>query len=292
MANKVFRGVSLKFSTEGDGQYEEIGGFWDFCSDIYGLENLRGLGYNWTPSHIEYVMGLKNGESPDIGIIKKRYGNAVYKEILLPGDGWRDYRGYRDRLSDLYNKIYEDGALLFEIETFSEDGQCEISICRNLLSYECVGEREFDNVMNLYRSAMGQEGCTWDENYPTAELLLEDMRQGELYGVRNDEGRLVALVARDRDEKVEKLECWSAKLLPAGEFARLVVSMEYQNQGLGRMMLRCGMDALYKKGYKGVRYLVAESNRRAVRSYSVLNFNKVGETELFGVHFLCYEKAL
>lgn len=159
-------------------------------------------------------------------------------------------------------------------------------------SYECVGEQEFDNVLKLYQGAIGQEGCAWNEDYPTAEILMEDIKQKCLYGIRNDEGELIALVAQDRDEEVERLECWSLNLVPAGELARLVVSKEYQNQGIGRMMLRCGMDALHKKGYKCVHYLVAEKNERAIRSYRALNFNKVGETDLFGVHFLCYEKEL
>lgn len=158
--------------------------------------------------------------------------------------------------------------------------------------YECVGEQEFDNIWKLYQSAIGQEGCAWDENYPTAELLMEDINQKRLYGIRNDEGELISLIAQDIDKEVEKLKCWSLDLVPACELARLVVSKKYQNRGIGRMMLRCGMDALYKKGYKGVHYLVAEKNERAIRSYRALNFNKVGETDLFGEHFLCYEKEL
>lgn len=292
MGNKIFRGAAVKFSTEGESQYEEIGKFWDFFSEIYGLENLMGLGYNWNSSYIEYAIGLKNGDSPDMELIKREYGNAICKEILLPKEGWQDFSGHRDRLSDLYKEIYDDGSLLFETEEFFENGSCRISVCRNLLSYECVGEQEFESVMKLYRSAIGQEGCAWDENYPTEEILMEDIKEKALYGVRDDKGSLVALVAHDRDVEVEKLKCWSPKTLPAGELARLVVSSGYQNQGLGRMMLRCGMDALSKKGYKGVHYLVAKDNERAVRSYSALNFNRVGETDLFGVHFLCFEKGI
>lgn len=292
MGNRIFRGAALRFSTEGDGQYEEIGRFWDFCAGIYGLENLRGLGYNWNSSYIEYAMGLKNGDSPGMELIKKEYGNAVYKEILLPGEGWQDFQGHRDRLSDLYKEIYEDGPLLFETEEFNENGTCRVSVCRNPLSYECVGEGEFDNVMKLYLSAVGQEGCAWDENYPTKDIILEDIKQKALYGIRDDREKFVALIAQDRDAEVEKLECWSQDKLPACELARLVVSTEYQNQGLGRMMLRCGMDALSKKGYRGVHYLVAENNEKAVRSYRALNFDSVGETDLFGVHFLCFEKEI
>ena len=58
----VFNGISKTFSTENNRQYETIGAFWDELSAIYGRENLRGLGYNWTSDTIEYVIGLRQGE--------------------------------------------------------------------------------------------------------------------------------------------------------------------------------------------------------------------------------------
>ena len=53
-----FKGISKTFSTVGEKQYETIGEFWNEMSGIYGRENLRGLGYNWTENSIEYVIGL------------------------------------------------------------------------------------------------------------------------------------------------------------------------------------------------------------------------------------------
>ena len=73
----VFTGVSKVFSTENGAQYETIGAFWDGMSEKYGLENLRGLGYNWTDNSIEYVIGLKDG------II-----DQANCEVELPDDDW------------------------------------------------------------------------------------------------------------------------------------------------------------------------------------------------------------
>lgn len=56
-----FKGNSRTFSTVGEIQYETIGEFWNEMSEIYGRENLRGLGYNWTETSIEYVIGLIDG---------------------------------------------------------------------------------------------------------------------------------------------------------------------------------------------------------------------------------------
>ena len=104
----------------GERQYETIGAFWDELSAIYGLENLRGLGYNWTPDTIEYVMRLKEGVI-DGAIIK----------VTLPDSGWRTVQGRTSELSLIYDDIYTDGALTYEIETFTEDGDCEILYYRD-----------------------------------------------------------------------------------------------------------------------------------------------------------------
>lgn len=123
----LFKGFSRIFSTKDSGQYKTIGEYWDTLSAIYGVGNLRGLGYNWTDGTIEYVIGLKSNEvfGRDISGTEMHW-----KEISLPDTGWQEHRGMTEELGALYEKIYRDGALTYEIEEFSEDGSCRIWINR------------------------------------------------------------------------------------------------------------------------------------------------------------------
>ena len=114
-----FRGISRTFSTIGEKQYETIGAFWDELAEIYGRENLRGLGYNWTDTSIEYVIGLKNGDIEGQNI-----------NVILPDDDWQIVRGKTERLSELYSYIYKDGPLKYEIEMFDDEGNCKIEFYR------------------------------------------------------------------------------------------------------------------------------------------------------------------
>ena len=114
-----FNGISKTFSTKDSAQYDTIGAFWDEQSKKYGIENLRGLGYNWTEDTIEYVIGLKEG------II-----DGANCEVCLPDEGWTITRGRLAELSEIYDEIYKDGPLKYEIEQFYENGDCEISYCR------------------------------------------------------------------------------------------------------------------------------------------------------------------
>ena len=94
----LFKGIGRSFSTENDQQYETIGVFWDELAAKYGRENLQGLGYGWKERSIEYIIGL------------------IYGEI----DG-----------AKIYEKIYREGRLEYEIERFTDSGDCEIMYCRS-----------------------------------------------------------------------------------------------------------------------------------------------------------------
>lgn len=113
-----FVGIRRVFSTKNEEQYITIGEFWDEMSKVYGRENLMGLGCNWTKDSVEYVMALKNGAIAD----------ADY-EILLP-DEWIEICGMTEKLSAIYDEIYKDGPLLYEIEEFDDKGNCKIRYCR------------------------------------------------------------------------------------------------------------------------------------------------------------------
>ena len=115
----VFKGISKVFSLSNEQQYETIGQFWDEMAMIYGLENLQGLGYFWKDNKISYAIGLKNG-----------YIKGYNVSIELPDNGWVRVEGKTDNLKQMYDKIYKVGALQFEIETFYENGNCEIRYYR------------------------------------------------------------------------------------------------------------------------------------------------------------------
>ena len=114
-----FEGISREFSLVGEGQYDTIGAFWDELEAIYGLENLCGLGYRWDGDVISYAIGLKNGLIDGCNL-----------SIDLPDEGWTEVKGKTDELKQIYDEIYKSGRLRYEIETFFDDGSCEIKYCR------------------------------------------------------------------------------------------------------------------------------------------------------------------
>ena len=115
----LFKGIAKRFSLRNEEQYNTIGAFWDELSALYGLENLQGLGYQWTENEIFYAIGLKVGKIKGCNL-----------SMELPDEGWTIVDGETEKLQEMYNEIYKAGALTYEIETFSEDGKCRIQYYR------------------------------------------------------------------------------------------------------------------------------------------------------------------
>ena len=115
----IFKGVAKEFSLENEGQYQTIGNFWDEMALLYGLENLQGLGYKWAGGKIYYAIGLKVGDIKDFNLC-----------IQLPDEGWTMVEGETEKLREMYDEIYVSGPLTYEIETFTEDGKCQIQYYR------------------------------------------------------------------------------------------------------------------------------------------------------------------
>ena len=153
-------------------------------------------------------------------------------------------------------------------------------------------EKDKEEILRLYKTQLGREFCPWDETYPGEKEIEFDLSRDALFVMKDEKGKIIASISIDDDEAVEKLECWTPELQPGKELSRLAVDPDYQNHGLAREMLQYGMQVVYSQGYKSVHFLVNRHNKKALRSYAALNFQTVGECELYDQPFLCYEKAL
>lgn len=147
-------------------------------------------------------------------------------------------------------------------------------------------------ILALYKSLVGTECCAWTEDYPGETDIQFDMERDALFCLKDEEGKIIGVISIDQDEEVEKLSCWREELRPAGELSRLGVRMENQNQGVAGKLLENCMKELMLRGKKSVHFLVCKTNEKAIRAYSKLDFDIVGECRLFGEEWWCYEKEL
>ena len=149
--------------------------------------------------------------------------------------------------------------------------------------------------VSLYREAVGREGGTWSEDYPSEKIMEDDIKRGALFCLKDEKGEILGAVSLDEDEAVDALPNWSFRKkdgVKAVEVARLVIKESYRNRRLAGRMLDCLLEWLKEHDYEIVYFLVAWKNERARKAYQRFQFIERGTAELFGESWLCYEKRI
>ena len=157
----------------------------------------------------------------------------------------------------------------------------------------CIaGKPDFDEICRLYDSMRERPFCTWNEEYPSKELLMENLEKGQLFVVKNVTSKIMAVICICRDADLDALPFWRAPAESAISFLRLAVDAAYQNHGIARLVLSLAMNQVKRKGVTSVRFLVGKDNLPALCSYRKLQFDEVGWANLFGEDWICFEKLL
>ena len=160
------------------------------------------------------------------------------------------------------------------------------------MNFTQASEKDKSEILALYRSLAGTEFCAWTEEYPGEIDIEGDLSRDGLFCLKDEKGEIAGVISIDQDENVERLTCWSKELQPSAELSRIGVRVENQNQGIARKLLQHAMEELRRRGKRSVHLLVCKTNKKAIRSYEKLNLEVVGECQMFGEDWWCYEKVL
>lgn len=153
--------------------------------------------------------------------------------------------------------------------------------------------QDADAIYALYRSLIDAPYGTWNEEYPSRELVEEDLAHSQVFVMRDGGGRIVAVIVNEADtEEFEPLAPWYPDVTRWAQFGRLGVASDVQGRGIARQMLAYAMEQTRAQGCQAVRFLVGAHNTPAQRSYAKLGFEVCGEADAWEGHWLCYEKRL
>ena len=248
----LFKGIGRTFSTENNRQYETIGAFWDELAAKYGRANLQGLGYGWTDRTIEYAIGLIYGEI-----------DGADRTVKLPETGWATVRGRTADLGEIYEKIYREGSLKYEIERFTDNGECEIMYCRE--KRMIILPVDQTNILQ----AATIHAISWKESHRAfcAPDFIEKhtpARQREYLRSKMSSGTKVFMLL---DEKPVGIVSVTGSLIED-----LYVLPNLQNRGYGTELLRFAM-----RQCKDTPVLwILENNIDAERLYRRMGFQETG----------------
>lgn len=160
------------------------------------------------------------------------------------------------------------------------------------LYIERARAQDADEIYALYRSLIDMPYGTWNEEYPSRELVEEDLAQSEVFVMRDGQGRIVAAMVNEESDEFDALAPWYTDVGHWAQFGRLGVAKDMQGHGIARRMLAHAMECVKEEGCDAVRFLVGAHNTPAQCSYSKLGFEICGEADAWDEHWLCYEKRL
>lgn len=146
-------------------------------------------------------------------------------------------------------------------------------------------------VLALYRSLIGTPGTTWNEYYPGPEEVAGDIARGSLWCLWGEDGELYGAASLgDDDADIRDLPCWTP-VEKSCELSRVGIRRDLHGQGIGEALARLLLEEARRQGRGAVRLLVSRDNPAAVRLYQKLGFATCGETQMYGVNWLCQERV-
>lgn len=149
-------------------------------------------------------------------------------------------------------------------------------------------------IYALYHSLIDMPHSTWDEDYPTLDMVEYDLAHHCVLIMRGAEGRIVSaiVVVEGEDEEFEGVDGWYEDVERWAALSRLGVAKQMQGRGIAKRMLTAAMALAREQGVQAVRFLVSKDNPAPQRAYAKLNFDICGETQMYDWDWLCYQKRL
>ena len=163
--------------------------------------------------------------------------------------------------------------------------------CRDMNEYifRLAEPKDSEEILRLYRSIIGTPGCTWTEDYPDMEEIINDTAMRSLYCMTDGDGQIIAAAAAGPLDELSDLE-WDPGMTKPCELARIGVSPSLQKKGIASKLLCAVIEDCKSRGYNGMIFLVSKTNSSALALYNKFGFKNTGEVFRYGHEFFCYYK--
>ena len=148
---------------------------------------------------------------------------------------------------------------------------------------------DINDIRNIYASVIGDKYCVWNNEYPDEEGLNNDINTDNLY-VLEVNNEIVGAISIVEENELDEYPAWSGH--NAKEIARVAIKKKYHGYGYAKYLVGYALEIIHKRGYSYVHLSVTDINIPAQKTYSRLKFNKVGEADMYGHHYLLLEKKL
>ena len=139
--------------------------------------------------------------------------------------------------------------------------------------FRLAEKKDLDIIMKIYKDVINSTFTTWDEDYPSKQLVQEDIEKKTLYVLKNEDDIVAISFLGPNENENEK---WKYKLQNPLGIARICVAPNYQGQGFGKLMLEYLIKLTKEKKADGLHFHVAILNKIAIKMYLSCGFENCG----------------
>lgn len=159
------------------------------------------------------------------------------------------------------------------------------------MEFRRAKEDELKSILELYKSVIGTEFCTWNGYYPGKEEIKMDYENNNLF-VMAEGNQILGSLSVISENELDELDCWKVRDGAVKEIARVVVRRSFQGKGIAYEMVRHIEEILKDTGCNAIHLLVACRNIPAYKTYMKAGFRVMGECDMYGNHYYACEKLL
>ena len=164
------------------------------------------------------------------------------------------------------------------------------------MEFSIAHKTDLSELTSLYRAAierMDEQGIhQWDEIYPSADVLFDDIKQGEMEIGLQDGSICVAFTLSERCDGEYSLGRWRYPKARCCVLHRLCVHPNAQGRGVAGAAMAHIEETLLQRGYETLRLDAFSQNPFALRLYEKRGYERVGEVMFRKGLFYFYEKKL
>ena len=157
---------------------------------------------------------------------------------------------------------------------------------------------DLQNIMKMYNSCvkgMIKNGIDqWDESYPNAEIISEDLNMMTYYVVEI-KGEIIGGINIDQNQDKTYLEInWEDKSNSFLVVHRLAVKEDYWDKKIGKDLMLFTEKLVVTRGLKSIRLDTYSGNPKAMEFYRRLAYSELGTIDLKPDKdkYHCFEKII
>ena len=164
------------------------------------------------------------------------------------------------------------------------------------MQYRLGTYNDLDAICSLIKQAISEMEShgiyQWDKLYPTEEVIVNDISNGELYiGKVEDIIAVIYVINKSYDVEYHNGD-WQ---YPNAEYRiihRLCVHPEYQQKGIAKMTMQYIEDEIRQSNVEAIRLDVFSENPYALKLYQNMGFIKTGHADWRKGRFYLMEKYI